>query len=73
MEMIISEDETDERTKKMKERFDQYSAQQFDDGDLNKESAGDPRLDAPGGVPHKNLVIMKYAKQYPINMTLAAP
>ena len=37
MEKIIGEDEADERTKKMKERFDHYLAQQVDDGDMNKQ------------------------------------
>ena len=37
MQKIIGEDETDERTKKVKERFDHYLAQQVDEGDMNKK------------------------------------
>ena len=33
MEKIIGEDQTDERTKKMKDRFDHYVAQQVAEGD----------------------------------------
>ena len=43
MEKIIGEDETDERTKKVKERFDHYLAQQVDEGVVDKRSAIDPR------------------------------
>ena len=51
MEKIIGEDETDERTKKMKERFDHYAAQQVAEGGENRLSAEDPRPDAPEYVP----------------------
>ena len=37
MGKIIDEDETDERTKKLKERFDHDLAQQVDEGDVNKK------------------------------------
>ena len=47
MANIIGEDETDERTKKGKERFDQHVAQQVDEGDVSKRSAIDPRHDMP--------------------------
>ena len=47
MEKIIGDDENDERTKKVKERFDHYLAQQVDEGDVNKKSANDPRHDMP--------------------------
>ena len=50
MEKIIGEDETDERTKKMKERFDHYAAQQVAEGDENRVSAENPRPDAPEDV-----------------------
>ena len=52
MEKIIAEDETDERTRRTKERLDHYLAQQVDDGDNDKkkESADDPRPDAPGAL-----------------------
>ena len=51
MEKIIGEDETDERTKKMKDRFDHYVSQQMAEGDDNRVSAEDPRPDAPEVVP----------------------
>ena len=43
METIICDDENVDRTKKMKERFDHYLAQQVAEGDEKKESAEDPR------------------------------
>ena len=55
MEKIIGEDDTDERTKKMKDRFDHYLAQPVDDGDVSKGSAGDPRQDALEAVPPEEL------------------
>ena len=51
MEKIIGEDETDERTKKMKDRFDHYVAQQVAEGDEDRVSAEDPRPDAPEVYP----------------------
>ena len=39
MEKMIGEDKTDKRTKKMKDRFDKYVAQQVADGEENRVSA----------------------------------
>ena len=47
MEKIIGEDGTDERTKKVKERFDHCLAQQVDEDDVSKRSANYPRHDMP--------------------------
>ena len=51
MEKIIGEDETDDRTKKMKDRFDHDVAQQVAEVDENRVSAEDPQPDAPEVVP----------------------
>ena len=55
IEKIIAEDETDERTGKTKERLDHYLAQQVDNGDMNKESVGDPRPNVQGAAPPHEL------------------
>ena len=46
-EKNIGEDETDDRTKQVKDRFGLYLAQQADEGDVNKWSAIDPRHAMP--------------------------
>ena len=51
MEKIIGEDETDERTKKVKERFDHYLAQKVAEGHVNQRSANYPRHDMPEDIP----------------------
>ena len=57
MEKIIGEDVADDRSKKLKERFDHCLAQQVAEGDERVESAQDPREDAPEQVPpiHRDL------------------
>jgi hypothetical protein len=52
MEKMIGEDETDDRTRKMKERIDHDLAQQEAEGDDRVESAQDPRQDAQEQAPH---------------------
>ena len=58
MEKLIGEDETDDRTKKRKERFDHYLVQQVAKGDDRVGSAQDPRQGAQLQVPSQNLVIL---------------
>ena len=74
MEKIIGEDETDERAKKTKERFDHYAAQQVAEGDENRVSAEDLRPDAQNMFPHLNFVMMEKAvARSPRSSTLAVP
>ena len=51
LEKMIGEDETDDRTKKMKERFDHYFVQQLAEGDDRVRCAQDPRQGAPEQIP----------------------
>jgi hypothetical protein len=73
MEKIIGEDVTDDRTKKMKERFDHYLAQQVAEGDERVESAQDPREDAPEQVPPEHRDLGEDHRGDPMEFNIGSP
>ena len=74
MEKIIGEDENDERTKKVKERFDHYLAQQVDEGDADKTSAKDPRQEEPEqDVPEAPRVDHEEHQEEPLHCDIGSP